>query len=183
MSDYDLDVDSSAWGQWAHFDVSGQAMTLFGIIEDPEFFESRIPYTVDVILTLDVSEPIDIAFEQKTDFYSDLDPATPSENYDASMDGMLTFTRSVYDQQAVVDLIKPKVMEEDDSSDGFFSALGEIFSQYGFAMSSMLILFMLIAGGIGYQISRRTEGIELVDQETSTVDAELIENEPKEAAD
>ena len=180
---YDLDVDSSAWGQWAHFDVSGQAMTLFGIIEDPEFFESRIPYTVDVILTLDVSEPIDIAFEQKTDFYSDLDPATPSENYDASMDGMLTFTRSVYDQQAVVDLIKPKVMEEDDSSDGFFSALGEIFSQYGFAMSSMLILFMLIAGGIGYQISRRTEGIELVDQETSTVDAELIENEPKEAAD
>jgi hypothetical protein len=99
------------------------------------------------------------------------------------MDGMLTFTRSVYDQQAVVDLIKPKVLEEDDSSDGFFSALGEIFSQYGFAMSSMLILFMLIAGGIGYQISRRTEGIELVDQETSTVDAELIENEPKEAAD
>jgi subtilisin family serine protease len=180
---YDLDVDSSAWGQWAHFDVSGQAMTLFGIIEDPEFFESRIPYTVDVILTLDVSEPIDIAFEQKTDFYSDLDPATPSENYDASMDGMLTFTRSVYDQQAVVDLIKPKVMEEDDGPDGFFSALGEIFSQYGFAMSSMLILFMLIAGGIGYQISRRTEGIELVDQETSTVDAELIENEPKEAAD
>ena len=180
---YDLDVDSSAWGQWAHFDVSGQAMTLFGIIEDPEFFESRIPYTVDVILTLDVSEPIDIAFEQKTDFYSDLDPATPSENYDASMDGMLTFTRSVYDQQAVVDLIKPKVMEEDDGPDGFFSALGEVFANYGFAMSSMLILFMLIAGGIGYQISRRTEGIELVDQDTSTVDAELIENEPKEAVD
>ena len=158
-------------------------MTLFGIIEDPEFFESRIPYTVDVILTLDVSEPIDIAFEQKTDFYSDLDPATPSENYDASMDGMLTFTRSVYDQQAVVDLIKPKVMQEDDGPDGFFSALGEVFANYGFAMSSMLILFMLIAGGIGYQISRRTEGIELVDQETSTVDAELIENEPKEAVD
>ena len=180
---YDLDVDSSAWGQWAHFDVTGQAATLFGFIEDPEFFESRIPYTVDVILTLDVSEPRDIAFEQKTDFYSDLDPATPSENYDASMDGMLTFTRNVYDQQAVVELIKPKVMEEDDSSDGFFSALGEIFSEYGFAMSSMIILFMLIAGGIGYQISMRRDGVEMVDQETSTVDAELLENEPKEAAD
>ena len=87
---------------------------------------------------MDVSEPRDIAFEQKTDYYSDLDPATPSENYDASMDGMLTFTRSVYDQQAVVELIKPKVMEEDDGSDGFFSALGEIFSDYGFAMSSMI---------------------------------------------
>ena len=180
---YDLDVDSSAWGQWAHFDVTGQAMTLFGFIEDPEFFESRIPYTVDVVLTLSLTEPTDIAFEQKTDFYSDLDPATPSENYDASMDGMLTFTRNVYDQQAVVELIKPKVIEEDDSPDGFFSALGEIFSEYGFAMSSMIILFMLIAGGVGYQISTRRKGVEMVDRETSTVDAELIEDEPKEAAD
>ena len=180
---YDLDVDSSSWGTWAHFDVTGQAATLFGFIEDPEFFESRIPYTVDVILTLDVTEPRDIAFEQKPDYYSDLDPATPSENYDASMDGMLTFTRKVYDQQAVVELIKPKVMETSDDSDGFFSALGEIFSDYGFAMSSMIILFMLIAGGVGYQISMRREGVEMVDRETSTVDAELVENEPKEAAD
>ena len=180
---YDLDVDSSAWGTWAHFDVTGQAATLFGFIEDPEFFESRIPYTVDVILTLDVTEPRDIAFEQKPDFYSDLDPATPSENYNPSMDGMLTFTRNVYDQQAVVELIKPKVMETSDDSDGFFSALGDIFSDYGFAMSSMIILFMLIAGGIGYQISMRREGVEMVDRETSTVDAELIEDEPKEAAD
>ena len=180
---YDLDVDSSSWGTWAHFDVTGQAATLFGFIEDPEFFESRIPYTVDVILTLDVTEPRDIAFEQKPDYYSDLDPATPSENYDASMDGMLTFTRKVYDQQAVVELIKPKVMETNDDSDGFFSALGEIFSDYGFAMSSMIILFMLIAGGVGYQISMRREGVEMVDRETSTVDAELVENEPKEAAD
>ena len=99
------------------------------------------------------------------------------------MDGMLTFTRNVYDQQAVVELIKPKVMETNDDSDGFFSALGEIFSDYGFAMSSMIILFMLIAGGVGYQISMRREGGEMVDRETSTVDAELVENEPKEAAD
>ena len=99
------------------------------------------------------------------------------------MDGMLTFTRSVYDQQAVVDLIKQKVMEEDDGPDGFFSALGQVFADYGFAMSSMIILFMLIAGGIGYQISMRRDGVEMVDHETSTVDAELLENEPKEAAD
>ena len=92
------------------------------------------------------------------------------------MDGMLTFTRNVYDQQAVVELIKPKVMEEDDGPDGFFSALGEIFSQYGFAMSSMIILFMLIAGGIGYQISRRSEDIELVEKDTSIVEAELLDD-------
>ena len=59
---------------------------------------------------MDMNEPVDIAFEQKTDFYSDLDPTTPSEDYDSSMDGMLTFTRAVYDQQAVVRLIKPKVV-------------------------------------------------------------------------
>ena len=173
---YDLDVDSSSWGKWAHFDVTGQAMTLFGLIEDPEFFESRIPYTVDVILTLDVTEPIDIAFEQKTDYYSDLDPATPSENYDSSMDGMLTFTRNVYDQQAVVDLIKPKVMEEDDGPDGFFSALGEIFSNYGFAMSSMLILFMLIAGGVGYTINSRRQEEDVFASESKTVEAELLDD-------
>ena len=51
------------------------------------------------------------------------------------------------------------------------------------ALASSGSISCLIAGGIGYQISRRTEGIELVDQETSTVDAELIENEPKEAVD
>ncbi len=50
-------------------------------------------------------------------------------------------------------------------------------------MSSMIILFMLIAGGVGYQISMRREGVEMVDRETSAVDAELVENEPKEAAD
>ena len=173
---YDLDVDSSSWGKWAHFDVTGQAVTLFGLVEDPEFFESRIPYTVDVILTLDVTEPIDIAFEQKTDYYSDLDPATPSENYDASMDGMLTFTRQVYDQQAVVELIKPKVMADDDGPDGFFSALGEIFSNYGFAMSSMLILFMLIAGGVGYTINSRRQEEDEFASESKTVEAELLDD-------
>ena len=67
-------------------------------------------------------------------------------------------------------------MEDNDDSDGFFSALGEIFSEYGFAMSSMLILFMLIAGVIGYQISMRREGIELVEKDTSIVEAELLDD-------
>ena len=67
-------------------------------------------------------------------------------------------------------------MEDDDSPDGFFSAVGEIFSEYGFAMSSMIILFMLIAGGVGYQISTRREGVEMVDKDTSTVEAELLDD-------
>ena len=91
-----MDVDSSHWGSGLTFDVTGQAITMLGVLEDPEFFESRIPYTVDVLLTLDLSQPIDIAFEQRPDFYSDLDPAPPSDDYNSENDGKLTFTRLVY---------------------------------------------------------------------------------------
>ena len=107
---YDLSVDESAWGQWAHFDVSGTAVTLWGFLGDIEFFESRVPYTVDVMLTMDLSQPVDIQFEQRPDFYSDLNPTTPSDDYEEDMDGMLTFTRSAYDQATVVSLIQPKAM-------------------------------------------------------------------------
>ena len=150
---YDLDVDSSAWGKWAHFDVTGQAITLWGVLEDPEFFESRIPYTVDVLLTLNLNEPVNIAIEQRPDFYSDLDPAAPSELYDSDMDGMLTFTRLAYDQSAVVGLIKPKVMGDDKSSDSFFSSIAELYAEYPFAM--LLITLLVIAGmaGVGYAIN------------------------------
>ena len=92
------------------------------------------------------------------------------------MDGMLTFTRQVYDQQAVVEMIKPKVMADDDGPDGFFSALGEIFSNYGFAMSSMLILFMLIAGGVGYTINARRQEEDEFASESKTVEAELLDD-------
>ena len=172
---YDLDVDSSAWGKWAHFDVTGTAMTLFGWIEDIEFFESRIPYTVDVILTLDLSEPRDIAFAQKAEYYSDLDPTTPSENYDQTMDGMLVFTRQVYDQQAVVELITPKIEQEDDESRGFFTAVGEIFADHALIMSFMIILITLIAGGVGYTISSRGQQRGLLEGKNKSIEAELLD--------
>ena len=171
----DLDVESSHWNTWAHFDVTGQAFTFFGIINDPEFFESRIPYTVDVTLTLDLSQPVDISIEQRPDFYSDLDPAAPSDAYDSDYDGMLTFTRPVYDQQAVVALIMPKETMSDDSDDGFFSALGSLFSNY-FGAASFFSLFVLFcAVGIGYMVrsSRIDEPKMLI---PSSVDAELLED-------
>ena len=40
----------------------------------------------------------------------------------------------------------------------------------------MIILFMLSAGGVGYHISTRREGVEMVDKETSTVEAELLDD-------
>ena len=41
------------------------------------FFEASIPYTVDAVLTIDLSTPVDISIPQRPDFYSDLDPTTP----------------------------------------------------------------------------------------------------------
>ncbi len=172
---YDLEVDDSAWGQWAHFDISGQAVTLFGFIEDPEFFESRVPYTVDVLLTLDLSEPVDVAFEQLPEFYSDLDPASPSEAYDASMDGQLTFTRLAYDQQAVVALIQPKADGGGEGSDGFFASLGDLLADHPFAVMLLLLMLIGAAGAGGYAVRLNTEedGIILAD----LVQTDLIEPE------
>ena len=162
---YDLDVESSQWGQWASFDVSGQAMTFLGFVDDQEFFESRIPYTVDVVLTLSLDSVTDIAFEQRPDFYSDLDPATPSDDYDSSMDGMLVFTRSVYDQQAVVNLITPKDTGDDSSSDGFFSSLGNIFAEHGLLMSLLSLFILLPAIGVGYVIRSWEHPDEVIEAE------------------
>ena len=171
----ELDVESSHWNKWAHFDVVGQAFTLFGIVNDPEFFESSIPYTVDVTLTLDLTEPVDISIEQRPDFYSDLDPAEPSEVYDSDYDGMLTFTRPVYDQQAVSLLIKPKVVDNSDDNDGFFSSLGALFSDYLGASSFFFAFVLLSAIGIGYLVrsSRIDEPKVLI---SSSIDAELLED-------
>ena len=171
----DLDVEQSHWNSWAHFDITGQAFTIFGILSDPEFFESSIPYTVDVTLTLDVSQPVDISIEQRPDFYSDLDPATPSDDYDSEYDGMLTFTRPVYDQQAIGALIQPKVVSTDDVEGGFFADLGELFSNY-FGAASFFFLFMLLAAlGTGYVL--RTTRIDEPKMLVSTsMDAELLDD-------
>ena len=158
---YDIDVDSSHWGQWAEFDITGQAVTLFGFLEDIEFFESRVPYTVDVMLTFDLSQPVNVDFEQRPDFYSDLNPAPPSETYNPMMDGMLTFTRDAYDQQTVVLLIEPKVDSTNEESDGLFSTLGEIFTQNPLVMSLILLLVILVAAGIGYTMRNPKEEIQM----------------------
>ncbi len=171
---YDLDVDSSSWGKWAHFDITGQAVTLLGVLEDPEFFESRIPYTVDVLLTLNLNEPVDISIEQRPDFYSDLDPAAPSENYNPEMNGKLTFTRLVYDQSAVFGLIKPKVMAEDKAHDGFFASISELYAEYPFAM--LVLTLLLIAGmiGVGYAVNSQSKNRVILTNES---DEEILEAE------
>ena len=167
---YDLPVDESAWGKWAHFDISGSAVTLWGFFNDIEFFESRIPYTVDVMLTMDLSQPVNVQFEQRPDFYSDLNPTTPSDEYDESMDGMLTFTRPAYDQATVVSLIQPKSMSGGtSSSDGFFSTLGGIIADHPFAVIFSLLMLIGAAGTAGYAVRLQTED----DVEDAVLVAEL----------
>ena len=167
---YDLPVDESAWGKWAHFDVSGSAVTLWGFLNDIEFFESRVPYTVDVMLTMDLSQPVNVQFEQRPDFYSDLNPTMPSDEYDESMDGMLTFTRPAYDQATVVGLIQPKNTGGGTiASDGFFSTLGGIIADHPFAVIFSLLMLIGVAGTAGYAVRLQTED----DVEDAVLVAEL----------
>jgi hypothetical protein len=168
---YDLDVDSSHWNTWAHFDINGQAVALFGLLEDPEFFEASIPYTVDVVLTLDLSTPVDITIPQRPDFYSDLDPTTQSDAWDDSFMGQLTFTRDTYNQAALMEEIAPKVIVEEEE-ESFFGALGEVFSEYTGASTLLALFVMLCALGVGYVVrnSREDAPLKLTPE---PVDAEL----------
>ena len=88
---------------------------------------------------------------------------------------MLTFTRPVYNQQAVAALIQPKEVVTDDADGGFFSALGDLFSDY-FGAASFFFLFVLLSAlGIGYLVrSSRIDGPKML--VSTSVDAELIED-------
>lgn len=150
---YDLEVGSEHWNTWAHFDITGQAAAFLGLFEDPEFFEASIPYTVDVALTLDLSSPVDISIPQRPDFYSDLDPTTPSDAWDDSYRGQLTFTREAYNQSALMQEILPKV-SSDDGSEGFFTDLGTVLSKHAGVAAFLGLLFLLCGLGAGYALYR-----------------------------
>ena len=174
---YTLDVDPEHWGTWTEFDVEGQAVVLWGFLEDPEFFEASIPYTVDVMLTMDLSEPRDVSFEQRPGSYSDLDPATPSASYTSDLDGQLTFTRPVFDQQAVAILAAELISEaQEGGREGFFSDLASFIGDHVASSLVLLLLLILCAVGVGYAISsaRVETPFMLVHSKTDMVlDAEL----------
>jgi hypothetical protein len=121
------------------------------LFEDPEFFEASIPYTVDVALTLDLSTPVDITIPQRPDFYSDLDPTTPSDAWDESYKGQLTFTREAYNQSALMEEILPKETLSDDS-DGFFSDLGSVLAEHSGFAAFIGLIFLLCGLGAGYTL-------------------------------
>ena len=65
--------------------------------------EPRVPYTFDVLLTLDVSEQQTVDVPLRYDGYSDLDPAQPSDLYDPESAFDLLMVRPVYDESLIPD--------------------------------------------------------------------------------
>tara|TARA_B100000900_G_scaffold344405_1_gene308486 strand:+ start:2389 stop:4965 length:2577 start_codon:yes stop_codon:yes gene_type:complete len=172
---YTIEVDPADWGTWTEFDVEGQAMTFWGLTQDTEFFESSVPYTVDVVLTLDLSEARDISFDQRPGSYSDLDPTLPSTSYTSDMDGMLTFTRGVFDQAAVAALADGLIEEATAVEEkGFFGALASLITTYTGSSFVALMLIILLALGVSTLVrNARIDTPILLTSEAGAIDAEL----------
>ena len=98
-----LDVQPEHWNAWTEFDVTGTAISLpiTGILTGSEFMEPRVPYTFDVLLTLDVSEERTFEVPLRFDGYSDLDPAPPSDFFDEESSFDLVMVRPVYDESKI----------------------------------------------------------------------------------
>ena len=98
-----LEVSPEYWDTWTEFDVTGTAVSLpiTGIITGSEFMEPRVPYTYDVLLTLDVTEERVFEVPLRNDGYSDLDPAPPSDFYDTDVAKDLVMIRPVYDESLI----------------------------------------------------------------------------------
>ena len=120
-----LDVSPEHWDAWTEFDVTGTAISLpiTGIITGSEFIEPRVPYTYDVLLTLDVSEQRTFEVPIRSDGYSDLDPAPPSDFYDSSTAIDLLMIRPVYDE-ALIPMYKEEVAVQGEATTSLIVVLG-----------------------------------------------------------
>ena len=87
------------------------------------------------------------------------------------MDGMLTFTRSAYDQATVVSLIQPKAMAGETTSAGFISSLGNLIADHPFAVIFSLLMLLGAAGTAGYAVRLQNKE----DVEDAIIVAELEE--------
>ena len=105
--------------------MTGTAISLpiTGIITGSEFIEPRVPYTYDVLLTLDVSEQRTFEVPIRSDGYSDLDPAPPSDFYDSSTAIDLQMIRPVYDE-ALIPMYKEEVAVQGEATTSLIVVLG-----------------------------------------------------------
>ena len=73
-------------------------------------------------------------------------------------------------------MITPKLTNDDSSSEGFFSALGNLFAEHGIIMTMFSIIILLSAAGVGYVIRSSKETNDDKDYQVS-VEAELIDED------
>ena len=142
------------WGEWTEFDVSGTAISLpiTGILTGSEFMEPRVPYTFDVLLTLDVSVERVFEVPLRFDGYSDLDPAHPSDFYDADTAFDLVMVRPVYDETLIPAYNADNVAILEKASSSFF-VIG-------------LLVFVILATGVTiFWLRNRSEDIMIADIE------------------
>tara|TARA_B100001142_G_scaffold233738_1_gene232064 strand:- start:5310 stop:7769 length:2460 start_codon:yes stop_codon:yes gene_type:complete len=137
-----LDVAPEHWNAWTEFDVTGTAISLpiTGILTGSEFMEPRVPYTFDVLLTLDVSEERIFEVPIRLDGYSDLDPAPPSDFYDSSTALDLLMIRPVYDE-ALIPMYDTDVAVQGETSTSLIVLLG-VFSLVILATVGIVSLWM-----------------------------------------
>ena len=137
-----LDVAPEHWNAWTEFDVTGTAISLpiTGILTGSEFMEPRVPYTFDVLLTLDVSEERIFEVPIRLDGYSDLDPAPPSDFYDSSTAIDLLMIRPVYDE-ALIPMYDTDVAVQGETSTSLIVLLG-VFSLVILAIVGIVSLWM-----------------------------------------
>ena len=98
-----MEIQPEHWNTWTEFDVTGTAVSLpiTGVLTGSEFMEPRVPYTFDVLLTLDVSEQRTFEVPLRFDGYSDLDPAPPSDFFEEDSAFDLVMVRPVYDESKI----------------------------------------------------------------------------------
>ena len=114
--------------------------------------EPRVPYTFDVLLTLDVSVERVFEVPLRFDGYSDLDPAHPSDFYDADTAFDLVMVRPVYDETLIPAYNADNVAILEKASSSFF-VIG-------------LLVFVILATGVTiFWLRNRSEDIMIADIE------------------
>ena len=118
--------------------------------------EPRVPYTFDVLLTLDVSKQQTLEVPLRYDGYSDLDPAQPSDLYDPESSFELLMVRPVYDESLIPDYQEQPALSAKAKSALFPLAV----------FGSSLILLASLAGFLFWWKERTRHEDEALEAET-----------------
>ena len=124
-----------------------------------EFMEPSVPYTFDVLLTLDVSQERIFEVPLRFDGYSDLDPAPPSDFFDEESSFDLIMVRPVYDESKI-----PAFSTDNSPLSEKSSSMTLIF---GISIGFILLIIL-----VATTFWMRTKQEEIVEAELQSMDSE-----------